>query len=698
MPSSFSGNISKAPFPVSIITPVFNTPPEQLRELFDSIEKQTLSQWEWILVNDGSTEAATLEAMAGFAAGKERVRVIDHPENKGLPAARNTGIKNSSGDYLFFIDSDDLADTTLLEKSYLFLNANREFAFVNSFVKGFGAMEYLWPGGFHEGAHFLKDNRNTSCFMARRSVFEHLLFDETMTRGCEDWDFWLHAASKGFWGYTIPEYLFHYRRSDGNRWQTMEGKTSREATKKMLEERYAGLSEKNFPAPSFTPYSTGYVSPEIKLPSAAPNNLHLLCLVPWLEIGGSDQYNLNLFKGLKEKGWQITIVTTEKSNHPLEEQFRQITTDIFHLANLAPAHEHSSLLAHLFKSRGCHKLFLSNSMYGYYALPFLKQAIPSLVTADYLHIEDMGWHNGGFPFFSVINSAAIDHTFASSAALHNWCVERGMPAEKISVCYINVDTEKNKRNAVSRERLRKEAGLKEGVPVLVYVARLTQQKQPGVLVETLHLLKKKGVDFNCLIIGDGPDRKELLRDIDRHRLNGQVRYLGSRSNEEVLKWMDAADIFFLPSLFEGIALSIYEAMAKGLAIIGAEVGGQAELVTPDCGILVRHSTPRQEAAEYAEVLSSLIREPERVSQMGSNAAARVNAFFRLEQMVSQVDSFYRKAAPAGTVHFLPEHYLRMMNEVWALKMENSRMKKELGSRLVQAVTKYKRFLKRGKKL
>ena len=62
--------------------------------------------------------------------------------------------------------------------------------------------------------------------------------------------------------------------------------------------------------------------------------------------------------------------------------------------------------------------------------------------------------------------------------------------------------------------------------------------------------------------------------------------LGGVPNEKMRDLLAAADIFFLPSRWEGIALAIYEAMSMGVAVVGAIVGGQAELVTPECGVLI----------------------------------------------------------------------------------------------------------------
>ena len=96
---------------VSVIVPVYNVE-KYLEECLDSLERQTLENIEVILVNDGSTDGSRQIAQE-YMDRDARFRLIDR-ENGGLSAARNSGIENATGKYLYFLDSDDyLADTAL---------------------------------------------------------------------------------------------------------------------------------------------------------------------------------------------------------------------------------------------------------------------------------------------------------------------------------------------------------------------------------------------------------------------------------------------------------------------------------------------------------------------------------------------------------------------------------------------------------
>ncbi|HWQ12412.1 MAG TPA: glycosyltransferase family 4 protein, partial [Roseiflexaceae bacterium] len=100
-------------------------------------------------------------------------------------------------------------------------------------------------------------------------------------------------------------------------------------------------------------------------------------------------------------------------------------------------------------------------------------------------------------------------------------------------------------------------------------------------------------------------------------------------------------IFFLPSQQEGISLALYEAMAMGLAPVCADVGGQRELLTPECGVLVPPG--RDEARAYEEALATLLADPARRQALGRAGRRRVAEAFRLDQMGDRMAALIERA-------------------------------------------------------
>ena len=98
---------------LSIVIPVYNTE-EYIRQCIDSVINIKNIETEIIAVNDGSTDR-TKDILEEYTENDDRIKVITQ-ENQGASAARNTGIKASTGDYIYFLDSDDWVDTVSFEK------------------------------------------------------------------------------------------------------------------------------------------------------------------------------------------------------------------------------------------------------------------------------------------------------------------------------------------------------------------------------------------------------------------------------------------------------------------------------------------------------------------------------------------------------------------------------------------------------
>lgn len=655
---------------VTIIIPSFN-PNELLFETLDCIKNQTYRNIEVVLVDDGSSNPDSLKTIDKTLKLYPQINFQRHQQNKGLPAARNTGIKASSGAFIFFLDGDDLIDPTSIEKHYITLKNNPSFDFVNSYVIGFGTQVYEWRGGFHEGELFLRENRNTSCFMTRKSLFEEVTFDETLKHGCEDWDFWLNVASKGLWGYTIPEFLFYYRRSDNaGRWEVLSSVETIEKFAAGLRAKYQQKLEiKGFPVKAFEPF--GFNKPQLKsdiilAPKQKVTN-RLLFVFPWLEIGGADKFNLDLLKGLKEKGWELTIMCTLKSEHPWLKEFQKITKDIFLLPNYSSPHNYHETVEQLIAVRDISLIFISNSLFGYYLIPFLKKRFAHIPIVDCIHCEDKNWLNGGYPRISNTYSDLIDKTYVSTGHLKNFIGQlndRNNQSAPVEVCYTNIDISLVKKNHQKRKEIRDSWGITEDFTVILYSARMVDGKQPLIMAETIKNLLQYTDNFVCIVLGDGPLLPALKRYISENKIENKIWCMGAVSHSQHLEYMDVADIFFLPSKNEGIAITLYESMAKEVVFVGAKTGGQGELIDSTCGYLIKPETVT-EVQDYTRVLLGLIGNIQKREELKLAARSKIAASFDINHMYDQMHDSLMAVCKSyqPKQHFVQEaHYIFMLNQ------------------------------------
>jgi GT2 family glycosyltransferase len=195
---------------VSVLMPCFNHG-AFVREAIDSVLGQTFSDTEIIVVDDGSTDAGTVDTLSTLEAPRTTVL---RTANRGLPAARNFAAKHASGTLFCALDADDRLAPAWFEKALAVLDSSPEVTFVSHWLETFGDERWTWAPASCELPALLARNTVNGAAVVRRSAFERVGgYDESMRHGCEDWDFWLRLVEAGFHGAILPEVLFYYRRS-----------------------------------------------------------------------------------------------------------------------------------------------------------------------------------------------------------------------------------------------------------------------------------------------------------------------------------------------------------------------------------------------------------------------------------------------------------------------------------------------------
>lgn len=366
--------------------------------------------------------------------------------------------------------------------------------------------------------------------------------------------------------------------------------------------------------------------------------MRLLCLYPWLALGGADKFNLDMLNQLRQRGWQIRIATTLTSDHAWRSAFEPLCEQIVDLTAYPPDHWPAQLLV---LAQDCDVVCISHSQAGYLFLPFLRAHLPQTAFVDYCHMLEPSWLKGGFPRLSVRHSAYLDVEIVSSHQLEAWMHQQGAPAEQIQVCTTNIDPYFWDRAQIDGAAVRARYRLPSDARIVLYAARLTRQKQPPLAAEVMRSIASIFPDVLFVVAGDGEYFAWMQDFVERHALQERVRLLGAQPNASVRELLAISSIFFLPSENEGISLAIYEAMAMGVVPLSADVGGQRELVTEECGVLVQRGPREQEA--YREALTKLLSDPQRLAAMGAAARQRVLDHFSLDAMGERIDQLLRQA-------------------------------------------------------
>lgn len=196
---------------VSVVIPCYNHG-EFLPEAVASVTSMNRDDVELIVVDDGSTDVGTRSEIDALVA--KGLHVL-RQENKGLAAARNAGIRASSGKYILPLDADNRIRPGYIDHGIRILDQHPEIGVVYGDAQRFGTQTDRWHVGPFSKESLLNTNFIDACAVFRRTVWEQNGgYDGAMpVQGLEDWDFWVGALEHGWEFAYVPEVLFDYRKS-----------------------------------------------------------------------------------------------------------------------------------------------------------------------------------------------------------------------------------------------------------------------------------------------------------------------------------------------------------------------------------------------------------------------------------------------------------------------------------------------------
>ena len=199
---------------ISVILPVYNGE-KYLKEAIESILNQTYKDFEFIIINDGSTDKS-LDIIEKYKKEDERIIVISR-ENKGLIATLNEGIEKAKGKYIARMDQDDISLSNRFEEQLKIMENDKEIVVCGSWINVFGENRKEKISKYFQYDKEIKANLIMSCcfahpsVMMRRDAFldNNIWYDENF-KNAEDYHLWTQLARVGKF-YNIPKVLLNYR-------------------------------------------------------------------------------------------------------------------------------------------------------------------------------------------------------------------------------------------------------------------------------------------------------------------------------------------------------------------------------------------------------------------------------------------------------------------------------------------------------
>ncbi len=201
--------VAGSPPTVTVVIPCYNLG-AYVSEAVQSVLDQTYSDFEILLIDDGSTDPVTRHLFASYR--RPRTRIL-RTENQGLARTRNLGIREAAGRYVSFLDADDLLEPAFLERTVPLLEADPSLAFASCWLVGFGESQFLWKPATCDFPHLLAEDTVCAAALTRKGALVAVGgFDAGMpVPGYEDWDLAISLVERGLRGRIVPEVLFRYR-------------------------------------------------------------------------------------------------------------------------------------------------------------------------------------------------------------------------------------------------------------------------------------------------------------------------------------------------------------------------------------------------------------------------------------------------------------------------------------------------------
>lgn len=349
---------------------------------------------------------------------------------------------------------------------------------------------------------------------------------------------------------------------------------------------------------------------------------HVLFILSSFNIGGAEIDVLNLSRELIKKEYRVTIAS---QGGELE---KELPEAVNHLSMDIPSrNQWVSFLNKLKLFFYC--LFHSVSIINPQSL---KGVLGAAIAAKVLGIPMIATihnlHNGKYLKQAVrLLNRVPDVTLFVSEYERQKFLDAGLKPEHSGVMYSGINL---KRYLPEFEQPEK--------PVIGMIGRLSAEKGSIYGIEAFSMIHREFPEAKLMIVGDGPERKNLEKAVHEQRLEDKVEFLGARN--DVPEIMSKMSFLILPSLTESLSVVAREAMATGKPVISSDVGGMAELIEHQTnGLLV----PATDTDRLASAMRELLGDPSKVEKYGKEARQKIERHFSINVWSQKMELFYQKA-------------------------------------------------------
>jgi glycosyltransferase involved in cell wall biosynthesis len=355
-------------------------------------------------------------------------------------------------------------------------------------------------------------------------------------------------------------------------------------------------------------------------------------------VGGAEEMVLNLVRRLPDR-YEPAVVCIHSAG-PIGEEIRK-TGVRFSVLGLRPGISRPFDVLklrdflHAFQPAIVHTFLLTGSLYGRFAA--MMAGVPVVIGTEVNIYENKRASHARFEQWLMRGTDAV---IASAQSVKDFYVGQvGADPQKVEVIYNAVDWSQLDAT-MTRDEFRASIGVPPGVITAGIIARLTEQKAHRVLFDAMaqHAPLHQ---MHLVVVGDGELREALTERVNMLGLQPRVHFVGAR--RDLGNILGAVDLFTMPSLWEGLPLSLVLAMGAGLPVVATRVAGIPEVVEHDVsGLLVAAGN----SGELARALARLVEDGALRRSLGERARSFVLPRFGVEKYVDSITSLYDRLLAA----------------------------------------------------
>ena len=354
-----------------------------------------------------------------------------------------------------------------------------------------------------------------------------------------------------------------------------------------------------------------------------------------LDLGGLERMVLSLAQQIKIRGYGSTICCIEnRGSLAAEAEQMGIPVHALNMTQNGKVAAFRSLCAVLRQQKPV-------VIHSHNFKPFYYSALATMFGASNGHIHTRHGafirHHRATWRYRLLRRGVNKIVTVSEDGRHELSRLSGLPVQQIGTIANGVDTDFFVP-ATNRASARLALGVPVNARVIIVVARLAPEKDLGTLLHAFSIVQHQLPSAALWIVGDGPEKERLTALSHELSCADQIRFWGARS--DVRNLLQAADVFALTSLSEGLSIALIEAAACGLPIIATNVGGNPQIVNaPAGGQLVEPRNPEAFATALLAVLNDT------PCRQAMAIAARQHAIdgFSLDRMMNGYISLYEQA-------------------------------------------------------